>query len=108
MPTCPSCHIGKAKLHPIYGLLPCAKCQKKHQQLVSAKDQVEFTSDSIKLQRQTYRSDYLPMHNRGYLDKGWLDKYGAKKAKQHGFSEKEIKNAKYVWSGVDEYYKDHI
>ncbi|MBU6501158.1 hypothetical protein KGQ33_05020 [Patescibacteria group bacterium] len=55
-----------------------------------------------------YRKDILPIHNRGQLDKGWLDRYGAKKAKQRGFTDEEIKNARYVWDGVDEYYPSHV
>lgn len=105
---CNICHIGKARIHPRYGLLPCLSCEKKQASLRSPLTPVEFTSESIKEQRKAYRKDFLPMHNRGELDKGFVERYGAKKAKEHGFTDKEIKNARYVWSGKDEYYKSEL
>ncbi|HEX8966226.1 MAG TPA: hypothetical protein VF820_07385 [Patescibacteria group bacterium] len=102
---CSKCHIGKSVIHPQFGILPCTSCQKAQGRLRSPKSPVEFTSESIKEQRKAYRKDFLPMHNRGELDKGWVDRFGTKKAKEHGFSDREIKKAKYVWSGSDEYYK---
>lgn len=86
------------------GSMPCASCQKRLTSLPTAQSQIEFTSESIKTQRKIHRRDILPMHNRGELDRAWVNRYGEKKAKQHGFTDKEIKNARYVWSGSDEYY----
>lgn len=105
---CPSCHLGTAQIDKRLGVLPCRLCIKRHRNLRRSSLPPEFTSDSIKQQRKMYRKDILPIHNRGQLDKGWLDRYGAKKAKQRGFTDEEIKNARYVWDGVDEYYPSHV
>ena len=100
---CPSCFTNEAQQHITYGILACAACTAKRRRLLSPSNPQEFTTESIKEQRKAHTSDFLPMHNRGELDKGWVDRYGAKKAKQHGFSDNEIKRAKYVWN--EGYYK---
>lgn len=104
---CPVCHIGTARNHPIFGILPCPKCQSKHKLLQGLSPRVEFTSESIKLQRQAHLEDITPMHNLKGLEKSWLDKYGPKKAKQRGFTDYEIKHATYGFDGMDTYYKKH-
>lgn len=42
------------------------------------------------------------MHYKGELSKEWLEIHGADKAHQHGFSDKEIKAARY--NQPDRYY----
>lgn len=103
---CLTCRGEGAVIDKVYGILPCNSCRLRQKNLLKPQKQAEFTSESIKEQRRTHRKDFMPAH-RGGLDKAWLDRYGAKKAKQRGFSDKEIKEAKYVWDGVDEYYKEH-
>lgn len=66
---------------------------------------MEFTTESIKEQRKEYSRDIVPMHNRGELNKDWLDIYGPTNAKKHGFTDKEIKDAKYA--NFDTYYDKH-
>lgn len=104
---CNICHLGEATIHPVFGILPCTKCQAKHKLLRGPSSLVEFTSEDIKLQRKAYREDFIPMHNNKGLEKSWLDRYGKKKASQHGFTESEIRHATYGWDGVDEFYKHH-
>lgn len=104
---CPVCKKNKAIYDPYYGYLPCAQCQERQSKLQHPKSQVEFTPEYLKTDRKAHRSDFLPAHRKGQLDKGFVDRYGAKKAKAQGFSDKEIRDAKYVWDGDDgvSYYK---
>lgn len=104
---CPTCHTHSANVHPILGILPCSICNKKHQQLQGSSSLVEFTTDSIREQRKAYWRDILPSHNRGELNKAWLDRWGTKKAKERGFTDSEIKHAKYNWNH-EGYYKDNL
>lgn len=99
---CPNCGSNEAKVDSQLGIIPCAPCA-SHPHPIPHK-QIEFTSESIKEQRKTFSSDIRPAHRKGELDRGFVEKYGAKKAKQQGFSDREIHNAKYVW-GVDDYYR---
>lgn len=56
-----------------------------------------------------YSKDIIQPHRKGELSKEWLESgtNRVERAKQMGFSEREIKNAKYVWSGDDTYYKKY-
>ena len=98
---CPNCR-KPSKRHPIYGVVLCRDCQKKQHQRVSK--QIEFTSESIKEQRKQFSGDIEGLHRKGYLNKTWLDRYGAAKAKERGFKDEEIAKAKYVYS--DNFYYD--
>ncbi len=103
---CPVCKINKATYDEYYGWLPCDECRKKQSQQVKPSGNLpEFTSESIKKQRKEYAADILQPHNRGELSKEWVDVHGKKKAKERGFSDKEIKNAKNVWTELN-YYKN--
>lgn len=105
---CPVCHIDIATKHPILGILPCNKCLQKQRKLQGMSSFVEFTTEDIRQQRKAYWKDIMPMHRYGVLNKSWLERYGEKKAKQHGFSEKEINKAEYNWNEEGGYYKEHI
>jgi len=101
---CPACHTGEAVSHVFLGYLPCKVCQNKG---VSPPDKgVEFTSDSIKEERKAFPDDITSHHRKGSLNKRWVDVYGEEKARQYGYTENEIKNAKHVYSGDDTYYKE--
>lgn len=102
---CPRCRKNKAVLDPYYGYLPCEDCQEQQRKLKRPSRQIEFIPDYIKVDRRAYSTDFLPPHRKGQLDKGWVNRYGKKKAKAKGFSDREIKNAKYVWNS-EKYYKD--
>lgn len=106
MIRCPNCNISPATLDALYGVLPCPRCH-AHQKTLQKPTvlPVEFINRAIKEQRTAYLNDFLPMHNRGELSKEWVEKYGEKKALQHGFSKKEIKKARNVWNS-EKYYKE--
>jgi hypothetical protein len=102
---CPNCKTNDAITDPFYGCLSCDSCQQRQSGLVKPNKQIEFTSEGIKQQRRLYGQDTWGLHRKGELSKEWVDKYGAKKAMQRGFSKQEIKNAKNVWKGSETYYK---
>lgn len=107
---CLVCHKNEAVQDKTFGILPCRLCANRQSSLSSPGALPEFTSTSIKDQRREYYSDTLPWHRKGELDKGAVDRYGVEAVKARGFSEKEIKRAKYVWSGADaanDYYKKY-
>jgi hypothetical protein len=101
---CPVCHKEEAINDEYYGVLPCFACMERQAKSKRANRQAEFVGEDIKQQRKAYKEDILPAHRKGHLDKGFVEKYGTRKAKEQGFSEKEIKNAKYVWND-ESYYK---
>lgn len=103
---CPICRRNKALKDPYWGIMPCDECQNKTKDKPSK--QSEMVGEDIKEQRRAHGKDILPPHRKGQLDKGWVERYGKKKAKERGFTDKEIKESKYVWAGSDEnnYYGD--
>ena len=101
---CYVCKKNEGIKNENYGWLPCQSCQNKQGRLRKAARQSEMVGENIKAQRKQYLSDILPAHRKGVLDKGFVEKYGAKKAKEQGFTNEEIKKAKYVW-GSESYYK---
>jgi len=103
---CPSCHHRIAIRHPIYGILPCKECKRRQSQLPKPGKLPEFTSESIKQQRKEFHKDIEQPHRAGQLNKAWMDEVGEQQAKNWGFSDKEIKSAKYVYRGDDTYYKE--
>ncbi|HEX9059116.1 MAG TPA: hypothetical protein VF941_02960 [Clostridia bacterium] len=68
---------------------------------------VEVIPDYIKAERKERQDSIEQKHFKGELNKRWLDLYGPEMAKASGFSDKEIKNARYVTDGVNDigYYK---
>ena len=103
---CPVCQKNKAILDEYYGYLPCQACQNRESQLKKPGSIPEFTSEKIKEGRKQFADDIEQPHYKGHLNKRWLDIYGTKAAKRHGFSEKEIKHAKYTYNGLGKYYKE--
>lgn len=106
MTKCPLCKKEEAFVDPYWGMLPCLKCRSKRKDKPSK--QSEMVGEDIKEQRRAYAKDIRPPHRKGQLDKGWVEQYGVKKAKQRGFTDKEIKESTYVWDGDDtnSYYKN--
>jgi|GEM_PF-2204232 len=97
---CPSCNKKEGKQHLTLGLLPCIECQERHSKLSSPNQAVEIIPERIKSDRQEHGDSILQPHVKGELDKKWIDLWGKKAAKDRGFTEKEIKNAKYVSDGI--------
>jgi len=60
--------------------------------------------EDIKLQRQKFHKDIVPDHRKNELNKEFVDIYGEKRTKELGYSDKEIKHAKYVYQ-EEGYYK---
>lgn len=104
--TCPVCKVNNAEYDEYYGYLPCKPCQERQSRLRKPGALPEFTSDSIKEQRKRHAKDIEAPHRSGHLNKKWLDIYGKEAAKRHGFTDSEIKNAKYVYAGDSTYYKE--
>lgn len=104
---CPICKTNPASYNPYYGYLPCVQCTIKQKTLKRPKESVELLPQRIKDDRKAYGKDFLPFHRKGQLDKGAVERYGVKKVKQQGFTDKEIKEAKHVWAGDDgvSYYR---
>lgn len=109
---CPSCFTFAARIHPQLGLLPCDGCQARQSSLPSPRQSVEVVPERIKAERQERGDSIEQPHLKGELNKKWVELWGEDAAKERGFSEKEIQNAKYVMDGVRSkntalrYYKD--
>lgn len=98
---CPNCGKEAALLHPQFGYIPCKDCQEK--ETIKPNNQVEFTSENIKEQRKQYFDDIHGAHRSGVASKEFKERWGEDAMKRQGFTEQEIKNAKYVWRD-DSYY----
>lgn len=111
-PLCPSCFKNEARQHLSLGVLPCSECTKRQDNLPSPRPQVEIIPERIKSERQERGDSIEQPHLKGELNKRWVDLWGEDAARERGFSEKEIKNAKYVYDGIRtensaaRYYKD--
>lgn len=103
--TCRSCNKNEAKLIEPYGYLPCTQCAHRQAKMTRPGKTIEFTTDDIKQQRTEYANDIIQTHRKGQLSKEWVKKYGEKAARDRGFTPKEIKSAKNVWSDLG-YYKE--
>lgn len=102
---CLLCGKNEAIYNEYYGYLPCTDCvsrSAKRDTLVGGA--LEMVGASILDQRKAHAQDIRPAHRKGSLDLGFVERYGAKKAKEQGFTDQEIKESKYVWD-QDEYYK---
>jgi hypothetical protein len=106
---CPVCKVNDAVQDLYWGYLPCKECRDKQSGLKKPGGAIpEFVGEDIKLQRQKYHKDIVPDHRKGELNKEYVDLYGKDRVKKMGYSEKEIKNARYVYSGEgngESYYK---
>lgn len=104
---CPSCFINEAQHHVSIGVLPCLECQTRMDKLPSPLQSVEIIPERIKSERQERGDSIEQPHIKGELNKRWVDLWGEDAARDRGFTNKEIKNAKYVADGVGlRYYND--
>lgn len=109
---CPSCFAAPAVRHPHFGILPCLQCKARLDALPTPTQQVEIIPEYIKEERKERQDSIEQPHFKGELNKRWVDLWGKKAARDRGFTNKEIKNAKYVMdkarngnTGI-KYYKD--
>ncbi len=102
MVLCPSCKKNEANTHPVYGVVVCSPFEERRSQETPPSHQVEFTTEEIKEQRNTFADDILQPYREGELSKEYLEKYGTKSIKA---TPQEIKKAKNVWRGDTSYYK---
>ena len=103
---CIRCGKNESIYDPVYGKLPyCLDCQKQQADLTRPGQIPEMTSDSIKEGRKMYYDDIHPAHYKGQASREFLERWGEKAMKRQGFTDKEIKNSKYVYAGNDTYYK---
>lgn len=95
-------------MHQTLGVLPCLECKKRLDSLPAPRSSVEIIPEGIKREREERNDSIEQPHLKGELNKKWVDLWGEDAARERGFSEKEIKNAKYVNDGVPgiRYYKD--
>src|SRR3990167_7189068 len=107
MQKCPNCNNEPSILHPLFGVLVGAKCQKKRESQQPPGSYIEFTSEDIKQQRVDYADDILQPYRSGEVSKKYIQKYGTKGIE---VSEKEVKKAMDnpdVWSGEsNSYYRE--
>ncbi len=105
---CQKCNKNQTAVDPVFGISPyCKDCENK---LRSFKTKVpEMVGEGIKENRLKYASDIVAHHYKGHLNKEWLESKwgGVKRAKAEGYTDKEIKDAGYVYSGSDTYYKKY-
>lgn len=104
---CPACFKNPAIKHITLGLLPCAACKVRLDKLPTPKQAVEIIPEYIKGERKERQDSIEQPHFKGELNKRYIDLWGADEARKRGFTEKEIKNAKYVYDGTPlKYYKE--
>ena len=99
---CPVCLENEVDIHPVYGVLPCESCQQEAD-TVGINEKHEYTSSSIKngrIERQA--SHYQPYYN-GVLSKEFIERHGT--SKLAGVTQKDIKNAKYVYKHIPRWHK---
>lgn len=96
MTKCPNNCGNAAIIHPTYGVIPCSSCQTKPHNRPN--NTIEFTSESIKLQRRERKDDIIQPFRKGELSKEYIEKYGTKRLK---VTPEEIRKAKNVWNGSD-------
>ena len=99
---CLNCNKNKAQNISPYGFLPCTECQEHQRQLSKPKKSVEMTTDQVRNERKMYSKDILQPFREGVLSKEYLKEYGTATIKA---TPEDIKNAKNVWSGENEYYQ---
>lgn len=97
------CEVGEAINHKHYGILPCSDCQARQINIKKPDVQIEFTSNEIKEGRKQHFKSIIQKYRDGQLSKEFVEAYPerAKAMVKEGIhTEKEIKNAKNVWSDI--------
>jgi len=102
---CPQCQNEEAIIDREYGVLPGISCQSENEGIPKPKKEnlYDFASPLTKLHRKEYGSDMYQPYVNGVLSKEFVDTYGTDKLA--GVSAKDIKNAKYVYSGFTRHHK---
>lgn len=109
---CLNCHKNEAQTSQQIPVLPCRECQNRQARLPSPHISVEVIPDRIKAERRERQDSIEQPHFKGELNKRWVDTWGVQAAKEHGFTDKEIKKAKYTMDeargerGNMSYYKN--
>lgn len=91
---CPVCRKEPATTHPLFRILPGKTCKQRRTKQPLPAVQIEMVGNSIKEQRKEYAKSIVQPWRSGVLSKEYLDLYGTKNIKP---TEKDMKNAKYVW-----------
>ncbi len=106
--NCPSCFKQSAQKHITMGLLPCVDCTLRQNKLPSPNHAIEIIPERIKAERQERGDSIEQPHLKGELNKRYIDLYGEQAARERGFTQKEIKKAKYVYDKAPgmRYYGD--
>ena len=100
---CLVCGISEAINDKQLGILPCKKCRDRQANFPKPNTQVEFTSKNIKEGRKEYFKSTIQRYRNGQLSKEFVEAYPerAKSMVEQGIhTEKEIKQAKNVWSDI--------
>ena len=100
---CPVCNINTAQIDRQLGVLPCEVCTERQTSIAGPNRQYEFTSDAIKEGRKKYFKSIIQKYRDGQLSREYIEAYPerAKAMVEQGIhTEKEIKQAKNVWSDI--------
>lgn len=101
MKLCLTCSKEPAVIHPVYGVMPCQTCSNRRSQNSLPQRPVEFVGADIQQQRAEYGKSIIQPWRGDTLSKEYLELNGTKGIK---VTEKDVKNAKYVWG--DTYSKN--
>ena len=85
-----------------YGWMPCNACRWEEEEYLKPKQNVEFTTDSIRDQRREYKKDILAPFREGVFSNEYYQEYGTKGVE---VTEKEIKNRKDVWKDISGWWQ---
>lgn len=87
---CISCNKNKAQQIPTLGYMPCKKCIDKNKKY-KAKTAIEIVTEEIKEGRKEFKDDIRQRYRGHTANKAFIEQYGTK-----GFTEEEVRNARYV------------
>lgn len=102
---CPQCHNEEAIYDNEYGVLPGENCQNENAQIPKPTQAAtfDFASPLTKLHRQEYASEMFQPWVNGVLSKEFIETNGT--SKLMGVTEKDVKNAKYVYGNMTRHHK---
>ena len=100
---CPVCTRDEAQIDKRIGILPCKICTIRQNRIDKPNKVIEFTSHNIKEERKKYFKSTIQKYREGQLSREFIEAYPerAKAMVKEGIhTEKEIKQAKDVWSDI--------
>ena len=102
---CPQCRKEDANIDGELGILPGNSCQKQNAGVISPSQAFtyDFASPKTKADRKEYASEMFQPWVNGVLSKEFIEANGTEKLA--GITEKDIKNAKYVYKGISRHHK---